>query len=90
MVRLGESKVMLASRKHSLLLMGTREAIRARIYGMNPLLLLKPRDVEMLIAELIEWRAELLEATTRRQVPQPQKPLRRRVILAEPSTSCDS
>jgi hypothetical protein len=70
MVRLGESKIVLASRRRSLLLTATRDAIRVRIYGTNPLLVLRPKDVELLLAELIEWRAELLEATTKRRLPQ--------------------
>jgi hypothetical protein len=60
MVRLGESKVMLASHRRCLLPTATRDAIRIRVHGMNPLLVLRPKDVEILLAELIEWRAELL------------------------------
>jgi hypothetical protein len=64
-VRLGESKVILAKHRRSLLLTATGDAIRIRVYGMNPLLVLRPKDVEILLAELIEWRAELLETTTK-------------------------
>jgi hypothetical protein len=72
MVRLGESKLMLVSHRRSLLLTATRDAIRLRVYGMNPLLVLRPKDVEMLLAELIEWRAGLLETTTKRPLPEQQ------------------
>ena len=72
MVKLGESKIMLASRRRSLLLTATRDAIRVRVYGMNPLIVLRPKDVELLLAELIEWRAEQLEAATRHPLPQQQ------------------
>jgi hypothetical protein len=70
MVRIGESKMMLAGHRRSLLLTATREAIRAHVYGMNPLLILRPKDVERLLAELIEWRGELLDDATRLPVPQ--------------------
>jgi hypothetical protein len=70
MVRIGESKMVLANHRRSLLLTATRETIRARVYGMNPLLVLRPKDVERLLAELIEWRGELLDDSTRLRVPQ--------------------
>lgn len=54
---------MLATHRHCLLLTGTPEAIGLRVYGNNPLLLLGPNDVELLIAELMEWRDEHAEAT---------------------------
>jgi hypothetical protein len=63
---------MLASHRRSLLVTATRDAIRIRAYGMNPLLVLRPKDVEMLLAELIEWRAELLENTTRHPLREQQ------------------
>jgi len=72
MVRLGESKIMLANCRRSLLLTATQDAIRVRVYGMNPLLVLRPKDVELLLAELIEWRAELVEATTNRSLRREQ------------------
>jgi hypothetical protein len=72
LVRLGESKVMLANHRRSLLLTATRDVIRIRAYGMNPLLVLRPKDVEILLAELIEWRAELIETTTKSPLPEQQ------------------
>jgi hypothetical protein len=65
---------MLAGRRRSVLLAATRDAVRLRVYGMNPLLVLRPKDVELLLAELIEWRAELLDTTTKRRLPEQQVP----------------
>jgi hypothetical protein len=87
MVRIGESKMVLANHRRSLLLTATRETIRARVYGMNPLLILRPKDVERLLAELIEWRGELLDNATRLRVP--QHSLRRQGTLADRSAFCD-
>jgi hypothetical protein len=70
MVRLGQSKMIFSNRRRSLLLTAPRDAIRARIYGMNPVLVLGPKDVDLLLAELIEWRAELAETTTKRHLAQ--------------------
>jgi hypothetical protein len=70
MVRRGQSKMMFSSRRRPLLLTAARDAIRARIYGMNPVLVLGTKDVDLLLAELIEWRAELAEATTKRHLTQ--------------------
>jgi hypothetical protein len=72
MVKPDESKVMFARNRCSLLLKATRDAIRIRVYGMNPLLVLRPKDVEILLAELIEWRVELLETIDRHPLPQQQ------------------
>jgi hypothetical protein len=72
MVRPDESKVMFARNRRSLLLKATRDAIRIRVYGMNPLLVLRPKDVEILLAELIEWRVELLETINKHPPPQQQ------------------
>jgi hypothetical protein len=72
MVRPDESKVMFAGNGRSLLLKATRDAIRIRVYGMNQLLVLRPKDVEILLAELIEWRVELLETMNKHPLPQQQ------------------
>jgi hypothetical protein len=70
MVRLGQSKMIFSNRRRSLLLTATRDAIRARTHEMNRVLVLGPKDVDLLLAELIEWRAELAEATTKRHLTQ--------------------